>query len=212
VRLHEDESAAVLGAPWMLTLSAFDPASPSQRPRARPPSAIHIAVPARSQMDAEAAIASRVCSPTCVAMLLDFWRRPVTFEALVAEMLHPGLDLYGVWPAAIRAAGRRGLVGYLLRFPDWSSAAWCLGRGLPIIASIRYAAGELTGAATAKTPGHLIVLTGWDGDEVLVNDPAAPSASQAPRRYRLDELERVWLDRTGMGFVIFPPDLSLPGA
>ncbi|HEX2437178.1 MAG TPA: C39 family peptidase [Methylomirabilota bacterium] len=212
VRLREGESAAVLGAPWMLTLSAFEPsARPGPAAGSLVPG-IHIAVPPRSQMDAEAAIANRVCSPTCVAMLLDFWRRPVTFEALIAEMFHPALDLYGVWPAAIRAAGRRGLAGYLLRFPDWPAAAWCLAQGLPIIASIRYGAGELTGAAASQTPGHLIVLTGWDGEMVLANDPAAPSAAQAARRYRLDELERVWLARAGMGFVIFPPDLPLRGA
>ena len=212
VRLLQAESGAVLAAPWMLTLSAFEPASRPGPGGADTSEGIHIAVPPRSQMDAEAAIASRVCSPTCVAMVLDFWRRPVVFDTLVAEMLHPALDLYGVWPAAIRAAGRRGLAGYLLRFPDWAAAAWCLAQGLPIIASIRYAGGELTGAAAPQTPGHLVVLTGWDGEMVLANDPAAPTAAQAPRRYRLDELERVWLGRTGMGFVIFPPDVPLRGA
>ena len=211
LRLPRDEAAAVLGSPWLLSLSAADtaPAVPAgaaaTSPRAR------IAVPPRSQMDADAVIATRVCSPTCVAMLLDFWQRPVAFDALAAEMFHPELDLYGVWPAAIKAAGRRGLAGYLLRFPDWAAAAWCLEQGLPVIASVRYAAGELTGAAAAQTPGHLVVLTGFDGDEALVNDPAADRAATAARRYRIDELERVWLGRTGVGFVIFPPTGLLRG-
>jgi Peptidase_C39 like family len=203
LRLRRDEASALLAARWMLALSAADgaPARSASGP-ARP--ALRLEVPPRSQMDAEPAIASRVCSPTCVAMVLDYWRRSPTLASLAAEMFHPGVDLYGVWPAAILAAGRRGLAGYLLRFPDWSSATWCLERGLPIIASVRYAAGELTGAAVAETPGHLIVLTGWAGDEALVNDPAASGVPSVPRRYRLDELARVWLERTGIGYVIFP--------
>ena len=97
------------------------------------------------------------------------------------------------------------MAGYLLRFPDWTAATWCLEQGLPVIASVRYAKGELSGAAVAETPGHLLVLTGVDGDEALVNDPAAASAGSVPRRYRADELARVWLERTGIGYVLFPP-------
>jgi hypothetical protein len=154
-------------------------------------------------MDAEPAIASRICSPTCVAMVLGYWGRPAPLEALAAEIFHPGVDLYGVWPAAIRAAGRHGVAGYLLRFPDWASAVWCLQRRLPVIASIRYRTGELTGAAIEQTAGHLVVLTGVSEDEVLVNDPAAPAA-QVRRRYRVEELARVWLERSGVGYVLFP--------
>jgi hypothetical protein len=156
-------------------------------------------------MEADAAIARRICSPVCVAMVLDFWRRPVAPAALAAEMFHPGTDLYGVWPAAVMAAGRRGIAGYLLRFPDWSSAAWCLEQGIPVIASIRYAAGELTNAAVPETSGHLVVLTGIDGHDALVNDPAAPTATTVPRRYAIAELSRVWLERTAVGYVLFPP-------
>jgi hypothetical protein len=203
LRVRADEAPALLAGRWMLTLSASDGVPARSVPGPASP-ALRLEVPSRSQMDADQAIASRVCSPTCVAMVLDYWRRPTALASLAAEMFHPGVDLYGVWPAAILAAGRRGLAGYLLRFPDWPAAAWCLGRGLPIVASVRYAAGELTGAAVTQTPGHLIVLTGWTGEEVLVNDPAASGVPAVPRRYRRDELARVWLERTGIGYVIFP--------
>ena len=202
-RIRAPGPAAVLAAPWMLTLSAAAPASPALPDTAA--RATRLDVPALSQMAVDAALARRICSPTCVAMVLGYWQRPAPLAALAAEIFHPGTDLYGVWPAAIVAAGRRGLAGYLLRFPDWAAAAWCLERRLPVIASVRYEAGELSGAAIAATSGHLVVLTGRDGDEVLVNDPAAPAAAGVPRRYRLDELIRAWLERTGVGYVLFPP-------
>jgi hypothetical protein len=99
------------------------------------------------------------------------------------------------------------VAGYLLRFPDWTSAAWCLAAGLPIVASVRHAPGELAGAAIDGTDGHLIVLTGYDGDDVMVNDPAAPSPASVARRYRRADLDRVWLGRAGIGYVFFDPNV-----
>ena len=208
LRLQALEAAALLAVPWILALSASVPATTdtTRVTSSAGKPAVRLAVPPRSQMEAAAAIAPRICSPTCVAMVLDFWRRPAPLDALAAEIFHPGTDLYGVWPAAVMAAGRHGLAGYLLQFPDWAAAQWCLARGLPIIASVRYRAGELTGAAAMETPGHLIVLTGWDGDDVLVNDPAAPTAATVSRRYRRDELVHVWLERNAIGYVLFPVD------
>lgn len=204
IRLGAADVRALTTAPWLATLSASDLA-----PTASEPSVVRtrrLCVPALSQLDATPEIALRICSPSSVAMVLAYWGVPVAPATLAEEIYHPDTDRYGVWPAAIRAAGRRGVAGYLLRFPDWSSAAWCLERRLPIVASVRYTAGELTGAALAETSGHLIVLTGSDGIHVDVNDPVAPTASDVRRRYRLDELQRVWLDRTGIGYVLFHPD------
>ncbi|HEU4369883.1 MAG TPA: C39 family peptidase [Methylomirabilota bacterium] len=205
VRARVRGAESVLAAPWMLTLSISEPSAPAPAATVEIARATRLDVPALSQMQADAAIAPRICSPTCVAMVLAYWRRPAPLAPLAAEVFHPGSDLYGVWPAAIVAAGRRGLAGYLLRFPDWAAAAWCLEQRLPVIASVRYRAGELSGAAIAETPGHLLALTGWEGDDVLVNDPAAPTAASVPRRYPLREIQRIWLDRTAVGYVLFPP-------
>src|SRR2546430_10460405 len=146
----------------------------------------------------------RICSPTSVAMVLAYWSARVEVASLAREIFPPGLDRYGVWPAALRAAGRYGVAGYLLRFPDWPSAAWCLTQGLPVIASVRYGAGELAGAAVPETTGHLLVLTGYEGDAVLVNDPAAATAASVARRYRLDQPCRAWLERARRGDVLLP--------
>jgi hypothetical protein len=199
LRASADGAGSSLGARWCVSLSAWSPGS--EAPVAS--GSARLAVPPLSQMEQDAAIRHRICSPTCVAMVLGYHGHPVAVAELAREMFQPELDLYGVWPAAIRAASRRGVGGYLLRFPDWAAAAWCLERGMPVIASVRYGAGELAGAAIGETSGHLLVLTGYDGGDVFVNDPAAPRASEVARRYRLDELRRVWLARSGMGYVLF---------
>ena len=196
-------AASVLAAPWLLTVSASGPDGVPPVP-VQAEDVARLEVPPLSQQDAEPEIASRICSPTCVAMVLGYWGRRAPLAPLAAEIFHPGVDLYGVWPAAVRAAGRHGVAGYLLRFPGWAAAKWCLGQRLPVIASIRYRAGELPGAAIGETAGHLVVLTGCSGENVLVNDPAAPAPSVA-RRYRLEDLARVWLERSGVGYVLFPP-------
>jgi hypothetical protein len=201
--------ASVLTLPWLVTLSASDlvPGVPSP-PRST--ATTRLAVPPKSQMSEPAAIRERICSPTSVAMVLEYWSRRTEVGAIAAEVFHPGLDRYGVWPAAILAAGRRGVAGYLLRFPDWEAAAWCIEHGIPIIVSVRYEEGELHGAAIARTSGHLLVLTGRDGDHVLVNDPAAEPPCEVVRRYRLEEFSRVWLERAGVGYVLFDPSRSPP--
>ena len=188
---------------WLASLSA---AAAADVDAGTPPGAgASLGVPALSQMGEDPAIALRICSPTSVAMVLGYWGRAAPVAAVAADVFHPATDRYGVWPAAIRAAAARGVAGYLLRFPDWTSAAWCLVRGLPIIASLRYGPGELDGAPMNETTGHLVVLTGYDDGMVLVNDPAARTPDVVPRRYRRDQLTRAWLARGGVGYVLFDP-------
>ena len=209
LRLRAPDLKEVIGAPWIVTLSiSGNDAVEASTGTAR--AAAAIAVPALSQLEEAGHLRHRICSPTSVAMVLQRWGRSVEVAELAAEMFHAAVDLYGVWPCAIQAGARRGVPGYLLRFPDWASAAWCLAHGLPIVASVRYAEGELTGAAIPRTSGHLLVLTGAEDDYVLVNDPAAPTRDEVPRRYRLDEITRVWLDRSGVGYVFCPPPDGAP--
>jgi hypothetical protein len=194
----------VLASPWLIALSASDRRLSPSAPVASAGGA-RLAVPAISQMVVGGPNAMRICSPASVAMVLGYWGRAVSARSLAAEMFHAATDRYGVWPAAIAAAARRDVAGYLLRFPDWSSAAWCLDHDMPIVASVRFAEGELRGAPLADTSGHLIVLTGYDRDGVLVNDPAGAGDDTVRRRYLMVDLERVWLHRAAMGYVFFPP-------
>ncbi|HXK32955.1 MAG TPA: C39 family peptidase [Dehalococcoidia bacterium] len=220
VRVAARDLPALRAMPWMLTLSAsaapgaiapsaavgaIEAGVPSAPTRTASAAAVTLDVPAWTQMKADPAIALRICSPTSVGMVLAYHGRVTDLEGLAARIYHAGLDRYGVWPAAIRAAGEHGLLGYLLRVPGWDAVAWYLDHGLPVIASIRYRAGELAGAAVPETTGHLIVVRGYEGGDVLVNDPAGPSVDTVPRRYRREELLRAWLGGSAVGYVLFPP-------
>lgn len=211
VWLRARERSAVLAAPTLLTVSLSDDLTEAHAPASDMVDRVVLSVPALTQMEAPEDIRMRICSPACVAMVLAYWGSSVDLVDLAAEMRDARQDLYGIWPAAILAAARRGLHGYLLRFASWSAAEWCLRSQLPVIASIRYRAGELEGAAVEATSGHLVVLTGIDGADVLVNDPAAASRREVPRAYALKDLRRVWLERSGVGYVLFPPAFAESG-
>ena len=201
VRVGGPDRTAMFEAPWLVTVSAWDGVTSGDVAAC----GVSLAVLPRTQMTEPEAIRLRICSPTSVGMAMEYLGRAVPTVALAEEIFHAPTDRYGVWPAAVRAAATHGLPGYVLRFPEWNAVAWCLGRSLPIVASIRYEAGELTNAAIPETTGHLIVITGMEGDDVLVNDPAASMTSEVTRRYRRTELTRVWLERTGIGYVLFAP-------
>ena len=169
-----------------------------------PDAARTLAVPARSQQDAPAALAPRVCSPTSVAMVLAHHGVDVPLDELCAAVYDREHDLYGNWPRAVQAAFERGVPGTLVRLSSWRAVAHFVAAGVPLVASVRAEPGELAGAPYERTAGHLLVIRGFDGaGGVLVNDPAAPLASVA-RTYSAQDLARCWLARGGVAYALSP--------
>lgn len=172
-------------------------------PLARRPLGVVLDVPMRSQKSERAEIASRICSPTSLAMLLGF--RGVSVPTLeVAERAYDAAhDLYGVWPRNVQTAYSFGVPGHVARYSDWNAVERAIADGTPLVVSIAVKEGQLAGAPYATTAGHLLVLAGFDEEgNCVVNDPAAPDASTVRRTYSRGDMEVVWMRRGGTAYVL----------
>lgn len=166
--------------------------------------ALHL--PTHSQKTRDPAIAAHVCSPMSVAMVLGGLGYPLAdLEAFARRCEHPQHGrLFGLWPLNLARAHEIGATGIVRQFEDVGEAAALLAAGVPIVASIRFAADALGGAPLPGTGGHLVVLRGLEDEVAVVHDPAAPDDASVPRRYDRAEFLSAWLADRGVGYVLWP--------
>ena len=163
-------------------------------------------IPARSQMEtAQEALRTRVCSPTCISMAMDHLGVDHAFHELVIAAYHRATDLYGVWPQNIWAASRWGVVGAIETTMDWDVLHRAVAGGHPLVASIAFDEGDLTGSAIPASDGHLVIVRGIQNNRVVVNDPAANDAAGVPRHYDAGEFLRAWLAARGVCYLFAVP-------
>ena len=160
--------------------------------------------PQHSQMLENPRIADRICSAVSLQMVLAYHRRGIPVHEVLAACRDPATAMYGVWPLAIRAASQYGCLGAVELFTGWEPVANCLSAGLPVIASIRFAAGKLPGSPMRSTGGHLVVVYGIADGRVLVNDPAAPDHGSVRRTYPLAEFSEAWFRHRGAAYILLP--------
>jgi len=194
LRLHARE--APIDALIVIATRAFS----SQAMSAGVQSTDAINVPSFSQMQAPPSMRRRICSPTCLAMVMGLDQESAA--KFTDECYDPARGIYGIWPRNIRAANARGFTGAIETFELLDDAAPLLRVGTPVIASIRYRQGQLSGSAIPATSGHLVVLRGLSKRTVLVNDPAAASEQDVAREYDREEFARAWLGKRGVGYVL----------
>jgi hypothetical protein len=171
-----------------------------------------LVVPPLSQFEQSLSLGPRICSPTAVAMVLNFYGYATSPLEIAERSYDAAHDLYGVWPRNVWAVAACGVRGFLMHFDSWTAVDALLAKRIPIVASIRYRSADLTGAAfyrpNDELTGHLVVVTGAQGTRVCVNDPAGSSAAAVERSYDMVEFERVWFDRSAVGYVLIPPDFG----
>jgi hypothetical protein len=166
-----------------------------------------VEMPAVSQMTEHASIRDRICSPACVSMALHLHGTALPLPFVAADCYDHGAEIYGNWAFNVATLWKHGVQARIDYFHSMEEAAGELLSGNPLVASIRFEVGELSGSPIPRTNGHLVLLCGlrrrgngsW---QVMVQDPAAAAKGEVQRLYDLAEFDRAW---TGVAYVVEGP-------
>ncbi len=169
------------------------------------------------------------CSPTSTSMVLAYYGalpKPYLYRFVPAAHPAPWVDYAarktydaayegtGNWPFNTAYAAPLAGQAFVTRLRSLREAETFIAAGIPLVASVSWGAGELTGAPVSSSNGHLLVIVGFtaDGDPV-VNDPAATTAGGVRRTYDRGEFENAWLPQSGgIVYVIHDDAHPLPPA
>jgi hypothetical protein len=152
------------------------------------------------------------CSPTSLSMVLGYYRAlpsAANYAWVSKSYADPWVDHVArvVYDYGYRGAGNwafntayaANLTGeaFVTRLVNLREAERFIAAGIPLVASITFSQGQLTGAPISATAGHLVVISGFTSNgNVVVNDPAAPNDSSVRRTYDRGQFERAWLRRS----------------
>jgi hypothetical protein len=167
------------------------------------------------------------CSPTSLAMVLGYYHRlppPSAYAWVKASYAdrwvnHVARLTYdhryrgtGNWSFNAAFAATRVTDAFVTRLADLGMAERFLRAGIPLVVSIRFARGQLTGAPISSSSGHLVVLAGLTATgNPVVMDPAASRDSTVTRTYDRAQFERAWLGGSGgMAYVLRDAAHPLP--
>ncbi len=157
------------------------------------------------------------CSPTSTSMVLGYWNHDTgpcepRVRAAVDGVYDWVYDGHGNWPFNTAYAATFGYEAYVARLTSMARAEEFVKAGVPVIMSVAWAKGELTGADVDSTNGHLVVLVGFDAaGNPIINDPATPANDTVQRTYLRTEFEPLWLQASGgVVYLIYPQGTSVP--
>jgi uncharacterized protein YvpB len=153
------------------------------------------------------------CSPTCVAMVLNYWAQTLHRADLnvdLPEVAHavydPNWSGTGNWPFNTAYAGHfAGMKAYVRRFNDLAELEPWIKAGVPIILSI--SSDALHGRPIDRHNGHLVVCVGFtSGGDVIIHNPWADFAAgqHVKRTYERARVIAAWASSRNTAYVIFP--------
>lgn len=159
------------------------------------------------------------CSPTSLSMVLAYYgAKPTAAEYAwvddsyadpwvdeVARRVYDfEYDGAGNWPFNTAYAGTRLPHTAVTRLASLRDAEKFIAAGIPLIVSVSFSSGQLSGAPISSTAGHLLVIVGFTATgDVVVNDPAASTNAGVRRTYKRGEFEAVWQRKShGLTYVV----------
>lgn len=160
----------------------------------------------RSQREAQERYRHDICSPTSLAMVLDFWGIKEETEGVALAVQDRTSQLFGNWPANTGYAASKGLDARVARLSSLTDLESEIAQGRPVAVSVTFKEGELPGAPIKKTAGHLMVVAGFtpEGD-IVAYDPAGADRAQVRRVYPRAAFHKVWrVRKRGLAYLIGP--------
>jgi hypothetical protein len=196
---------------------SYDDASlplPPAAPFVHGPWVRELELAARSQMEEDERHRNDICSPTSLAMVLEYYGRKLSTEKVAALVRDTGAGISGNWTLNVACAGTLGLCGEAAWLPSLEDLQEEIAAGRPVVVSMTYSEDELHGAPLKRTKGHLGVVAGFTAEgDVVVYDPAAPDRSSVRRVYLRREFELAWLrNKRGLSYLLaerFPEELRV---
>jgi len=156
-----------------------------------------------SQLEQSLPHKRRICSPTSVCMALQTLGYSATLEQVLVRAFDQTADLYGNWLFNCAAASEFGAEAFFRRFSSLAELAEFVTADSCVIASIGFKKDELPGAPLEKTPGHLLLVRGWEKGQILVADPAAPTKETVLRAYGDKAFAHAWLfNKQGAAYIV----------
>jgi hypothetical protein len=221
LRVTLNRRTGTTATPWVDTVGAMTSALPaaSAVPTSRPGvgRGIVLPVPRYSQMIHSGQYprfgggGEAWCSPTSTSMVLGYyqdlppaadyaWVDPSYRNPYVDQVARAtydyGYEGTGNWPFNTAYAANRTGHAFVTRLRSLAEAELFIRAGIPVIASISFARGGLTGAPISATAGHLVVIVGFTSTgDVVVNDPAAQHNAGVRRTYDRAQFEDAWVKR-----------------
>ncbi|MBU2530516.1 MAG: C40 family peptidase [Elusimicrobia bacterium] len=171
---------------------------------------LRLNVPKLSQMAMQFKYSKDICSPVSLSMVMNYHGLDEKPLKTVASVYDKNQKIYGNWLFNIQYAATKPFYARIKRFNYMSEAEAYISRGIPIIASLTFAPGELQKSPIKFSKGHLVIIKGftWNGD-VIVNDPAAANDNSVGKVYNRKEFASAWLkNKFGTAYIINP---NLPG-
>jgi len=201
VRIHYKGDATLQGVG---VCGVREPFLYDEKVASRLPQGTHqVAVEPISQMEQTHPDRRRICSPTSLCMALNALGISVSLEEVMRGVFDQTANIYGNWIFNTAYANEMGAEACIRRFSSLEQLKDFVTENSYVLASIAFEENELPGAPLSHTSGHFVVVRGWENHQILVADPAAPTAQTVCRAYGREEFARAWLKRKqGISYIV----------
>ena len=168
--------------------------------------------PCFSQYEREESIASRICSPTSLTMVLNRMGENLIVEDVAWNCYDYKYDGFGNWAFNVAFAGSLGYEAYI-EYGSFESLQREISKGYPVVVSVKYT-NDINNKeypyienSPLTTSGHLIVVCGIEVNNsgevyIVVNDPAGKNNESVRRKYKLNEFLIAWSKSNNAMYVI----------